>query len=193
VSRIPAAKRYALERLFLGRSPIRPSTIMVPKSLPARFPTWTRFAEDIIYFVDVCQLGKVVLVNDFLTKIRYHSASQSAKPAVVARWHQTFEEWLRRNQDCLNADRLLLLRRKMLNRLVHQTFKAYYKRQSREFALLRNYLAQYAGDPVVQPLLDGRIPPYWFYTLHRGLGKLRGAWRELWLSAKPSSSSPSMS
>ena len=78
VSKIPAAKRYTLERLFLGRSPIRPSTIMVPKSLTARFPTWTRFAEDIIYFVDVCQLGKVVLVKDFLTEIRYHAASQSA-------------------------------------------------------------------------------------------------------------------
>ena len=98
VSKVPAAKRYSLERLFLGRSPIRPSTLMVPKSLPARFPTWTRFAEDAIDFVEVCRLGKVVLVEDFLTAVRCHPASQSAGPGVVAQWHQTFEEWLRRNQ-----------------------------------------------------------------------------------------------
>ncbi|MGA2253404.1 MAG: glycosyltransferase family 2 protein [Thermoguttaceae bacterium] len=193
VSKISAAKRYSLERLFLGRSPIRPSTIMVPKSLPVRFPTWTRFAEDTIYFVDVCQLGKVVLVKEFLTAVRYHSASQSAGPGVVAQWHQTFEEWLRRNQDRLDRDRLRSLRRQMLDRLVHQTFKAYYKQQGREFGLLRNYLAQYAGDPAVQPLLEGRIPPYWFYSLYRGLGKLRGLWQELWMGGKSAGSSPSMS
>jgi len=185
VSKIPAAERYALERLFLGRSPIRPSTIMVPKSLTARFPTWTRFAEDTIYFVDVCQLGKVVLLKDFLTKIRYHTASQSAGPAIVAHWHETFEEWLRQNQGRLDDDRLCSLRRQMLQRLVHQTFKAYYKRHSREFGLLRNYLAQYAGDPMVQPLLDGKIPPHWFYTLYRGLGKLWGLWQESWMRGTP--------
>ena len=94
VSQIPAGKRYALERLFLGRSPIRPSTLMVPRSLPARFPTWTQFAEDTIYFVEVCRLGRVVLVKDFLTAVRCHSASQSAAPDIAAQWHQAFEEWL---------------------------------------------------------------------------------------------------
>ncbi len=180
VSKIPAAKRYALERLFLGRSPIRPSTLIVPRSLPARFPTWTQFAEDTIYFVEVCRLGRVVLVKDFLTAVRCHSASQSAAPDIAAQWHQAFEEWLARNPACLAPDRLGLLRRQMLDRLVHQALKAHYKHHDRQFGLLRNYLTRYAGDPAVQPLLDGKIPPRWFYTLHRGLGKLRGLWQELW-------------
>ncbi|MGO8688254.1 MAG: glycosyltransferase [Thermoguttaceae bacterium] len=185
VSKVPAAKRYSLERLFLGRSPIRPSTLMVPKSLPARFPTWTRFAEDAIYFVEVCRLGKVVLVEDFLTAVRCHPASQSAGPGVVAQWHQTFEEWLRRNQPRLDCDRLRSLRRQMLNRLVHQAFKAHYKGNGREFQLLRDYLARYAEDPAVRPLLEGRIPPHWFYALHRGLGKLWCRCQELWISGEP--------
>jgi glycosyltransferase involved in cell wall biosynthesis len=177
VSKIPAAKRYSLERLFLGRSPIRPSTLMVPKSLDARFPTWTRFGEDAIYFAEVCRLGKVVLVEDFLTAVRYHGASQSAQPGIAAQWHQTFEEWLRRNRRHFDHDRLRLLRRHMLDRLVHQAFKAYYQRNDREFRLLRSYLERYAGDPAAQPLLDGRIPRRWFYALRRGLRKLRGLWR----------------
>jgi glycosyltransferase involved in cell wall biosynthesis len=185
VPKIPAAKRYTLERFFLGRFPIHLSTLMVPKSLPARFPAWTRFAEDVVYFLDICRLGKVVLVKDFLTAVRRHPASQSAGPGVVAQWHQTFEEWLRRNQGRLDGDGLRSLRRKMLDRLMHQTLTAYYKRDGREFGLLRNYLARYAGDPAVQPLLDGRIPPHWFYALHRGLGKLRGLWQGLWMSGEP--------
>ena len=157
---------------------------MVPKSLPARFPTWTRFAEDTIYFVEVCRLGKVVLVKDFLTAVRYHSASQSAGPDIAAQWHQTFEEWLQRNPEYLDRDRLNTLRRQMLGRLVHQTFKAHYKHHAGNSDCSCNYLAL-CRDPAVQPLLDGRIPPYWFYTLHRGLGKLRGLWQGLWMSGKP--------
>ena len=189
VSKIPAAKRYTLERFFLGRSPIRPSTVMVPKWLPARFPTWTRFAEDIIYFVDVCRLGKVVLLKDFLTEVRYHPASQSAGLGIVSQWHQTFEEWLLRNEEHLDRARLRSLRRQMLDRLVHQTFKSHYQRNDREFGVLRNYLARYAGDPVVQPLLDGKIPSYWFYTLNRTLGKLQGMSRGLWRSGEPAAPS----
>jgi glycosyltransferase involved in cell wall biosynthesis len=188
LSKIPAAKRYALERLFLGKSPVRPSTLMVPKSLPVRFPTWTQYAEDTIYFVEACRLGKVVLVKAFLTAVRYHSASQSAGPGIAARWHQTFEEWLQRNPECLERERLDVLRRQMLERLVHQTFKAHYKHHERAFKLLCNYLTRYAGDPAVQPLLEGRIPPRWFYVLHRGIWKLRSLWQESWCSGKPAES-----
>jgi glycosyltransferase involved in cell wall biosynthesis len=179
VSKIPAAKRYTLERLFLGKSPIRPSTLLVPKSLPARFPTWTQFSEDILYFLDVCQLGEIVLLTDFLTEVRYHSASQSAAPGVIAQWHRTYEEWLRRNEKRLDREQVRSLRRQMLDRLVHKTFKAYYLGRDREFQLLRDYLAQYAEDPAVKQVLEGRFPPHWFYTLHRGLGKLRGCCRSL--------------
>ena len=173
ISKIPAAERYSLERLFLGKSPIRPSTMMVPRSLPARFPTWTRFAEDTIYFLDVCRMGKVVLVKDFLTSVRCHPASQSAGLGIAAKWHQSFEEWLTRNQRHLDRDRLHSLRRQMLDRLVHQTVKAYHKRDGREFRLLRNYLARYSEDPAVQLILDGKIAARWFYSLYRGLKKLR--------------------
>jgi glycosyltransferase involved in cell wall biosynthesis len=185
LSKIPAAKRYSLERMFLGRSPICPSTLMVPKSLCARFPTWTRFAEDAIYFVDACRLGKVVLVEGFLTALRCHAASQSAAPGVVAQWHRTFEEWLRRNQWQLDGDRLRALRRRMLDRLVCQAFEAYYQGKGGEFQAIRDYLARYAGEPAVQPLLEARIPPRWLYTLSRGRGRLRRLWQGLCASGKP--------
>ncbi len=78
LSKIPAAKRYSLERFFLGQSSLGPSTLMVPRSLSARFPTWTQYAEDAIYFAEVSRLGKMVLVPEILTAVRCHHGAQSA-------------------------------------------------------------------------------------------------------------------
>jgi glycosyltransferase involved in cell wall biosynthesis len=172
LSKIPATERYRLERFLLRFSPLQPSSLMVRRSLPARFPTWTQYAEDTIYLVEVSRLGRIVLVPELLTMVRRHRSSQSAAAGIAALWHETFEEWLRRNEGVLDRRRLLSLRRKMLEQLVHQTFKAHYRGNVNEFRLLRNYLNRYAGDSAVQPLLDGRIPPRWFYVLRRSLRKL---------------------
>ena len=180
LSKIPAAERYSLERLLLGRSTLHPSTLMVPKTLPARFPTWTQYAEDTIYLVEVARLGKFVLVPGFLTAVRCHRASQSAAPGIAARWHETFQEWLRRNEQRLDAQTLRSLRRQILGRLVHQAYKAHYRRDESEYRLLCDYLTRYAGDPMVQRLLDDRIPPRWVYKINRRLGKLRGFCERLW-------------
>ncbi len=94
---------------------------------------------------------------------------------IAARWHETFEEWLKRNEASLDSLMVHSLRRKMLDRLLHRTFKAYYKRNWTEYHLLRNYLRRYSGDSAVQRLLDGRIPPRWLHALRQGLSKLRAA------------------
>ncbi len=183
LSKTPAAKRYTLERLLLGRSTVHPSTLVVPKALTARFPTWTQYAEDAIYLVEVARLGKFVLVPDFLTAVRCHRASQSAAPGIAARWHATFEEWLRRNGQCLDVQTLRSLRRQILGRLVHQAYKAHYRRDESEFRLLCDYLTRYAEDPAVQRLLDGKMPSHWSYAINRRLGKLKGVWRRWWTRA----------
>jgi glycosyltransferase involved in cell wall biosynthesis len=172
LSKIPPAKRYSLERFFLGYSSLTLSTLMVSRSLPARFPTWTQYAEDAIYFAEVSRLGKMALMPEILTAVRCHPTSQSAGAGIAAHWHETFLEWLRRNEQTLDARMVGSLRRKLLKRLVHQSFKAYYKCKWNDYRLLRDYLARYADDPSVKALLDGRIPPRWFYTLRQGLGQL---------------------
>jgi glycosyltransferase involved in cell wall biosynthesis len=171
-SKVPAAELYSLERFFLGKSSLAPSTLMVLKSLPVRFPKWTTYAEDTIYFVEVSRLGKMVLVPEILTAIRCHRAMQSATVGIAAHWHETFEEWLRMNEQALDPQRVGTLRRKLLEQLVHKTFKAYYKRNLPEYQFLCKYLNRYAEDKAVKPLLAGRIPPRWFYSLRRGLGRL---------------------
>ena len=122
-------ERYTLERFFLGESPLGPSTIMVPKWLPARFPGWTQYAEDTIYFAEVSRLGKMVLVPEFLTAVRCHHASQSMTPGIVAQWHATFEQWLRRNEGVLDPQMVQSLRRRMLDRLVHRAYQAALSRE----------------------------------------------------------------
>ncbi len=179
MSKIPPAKRYSLERFFLGYSSLTLSTLMVSRSLPARLPSWTQYAEDAIYFAEVSRLGKMVLVPEILTAVRCHRASQSAAAGIAAHWHETFSEWLRRNEHILDVRMVCSLRRKLLERLVHQSFRAYYKRNWDDYQLLRNYLTRYAEDLAVKALLDGRIPPRWFYSLRQGLGKLSASWQAL--------------
>lgn len=175
-SDVPPAELYSLERFFLRRSPLGPSTIMVPKWLPARFPDWTQYAEDIVYFVEVARLGTIVLVPEFLTAVRCHRASQSTVPGIVARWHTTFDEWLRRNACELDPQMVQSLRRRMLEQLVHQAFRAHYEGNADAFRLLRDHLVHYDGDVAVQRLLHETLPPRWYYELRRGLGKLSAHW-----------------
>ena len=185
VSKVPAAKRYSLERLFLGRSPIRPSTLMVPKSLPARFPTWTRFAEDAIYFVEVCRLGKVVLVEDFLTAVRCHPASQMQGRALSRNGTK------RSRNGCGGTSRALTV----------TGFARCGVRCSTDWCTKPSSALQgeWPGIPAT-PRLSGTIcrrprgaavaggqdsSPLVLRVLHRGLGKLWCRCQELWISGEP--------
>ncbi len=110
LSAIAPRHRYSLESFFLGRSPLGQSTLLVPKWLPARFPAWTRYAEDAIYFVEVSRLGQMKLVPEPLVALRRHTSSQSAAPGIAAHWHATFEQWLRINAHALDSQHVESLR-----------------------------------------------------------------------------------
>ena len=133
--------------------------------------------------MEVCRLGKVVLVKDFLTAVRYHSASQSAGPGIAAQWHQTFEEWLQRNPDYLDRDRLNVLRQHMLERLVHQTFKAYYKHHLGQFGLLRSIRHAMPGIPRCNRSWTAGFLPTWLEMRSIEVsGKVRGLLQQSWTS-----------
>lgn len=178
LSKTPEQRRYSLEYFLLGKSPLQPSTVMVSASLATRFPDWTQYAEDTIYFVEVSRQGRIVLVPEVLADIRSHSGSQSAAPGVAARWHETFEQWLQQNENRLNAQCVRRLRRSLLEQLTHRAFRAYYKQKQEEYDHLREYLTQFAEHPVVKPLFGKRMPARWAYKTRRALCKVvRGAQR----------------
>ncbi|MHC4407236.1 MAG: glycosyltransferase family 2 protein [Planctomycetota bacterium] len=152
LSKIRAKQRYNIEHILLGKSPLGTSTVLVPRSLPARFPTWTQFGEDAVYFLDVSELGRFVLVSEFLTAVRSHPSSQTAVPDVYARWHETFEEWLWRNKGRLESAMAQSIRQRMLERLTYRALKACWRRNWSEFSALKTYLKKYAHQPCVQPL-----------------------------------------
>jgi len=174
-SHIPVAERYSLERFFLGRSPLAPSTIMVPKWLPVRFPVWTKYAEDTVYFVEIARLGRIVLVPEYLTGVRCHDASQSRARGIVALWHATFTTWLQQHAGELDPQRVKSLQHRMLELVVHRAFQAYYRDDLEVYRLLCDYLRQFDGDAAVQTLLHRPVPPQWYYKLRRGLGKLHSS------------------
>jgi len=174
-SQIPAERRYSMEQYLLGKVAINPSSLMVPTSLPTRFPTWTRYAEDTFYFLEVAKRGRIVLVPEFLTAKRLHPGSQSAAIGVSTRWHETFETWLRQNEHRLDAQAVRAVRREMLARLVQETYRSYWKKHWRQFRALRQYLTRYGHDPTVRPLIAGKICPRPVHELKGVLHSL-GRW-----------------
>ena len=174
VADVPAEERYTVERLFKGGFDFGMSGVMVARSLPVRFPTWTRYAEDTIYFVEVTGLGRTALVCERLTGKRFHRASQIARPGVRALWYRTYETWLQQNEDRLDPKVVSSIRRHMMEKVLEDAWPAYWKRDWEAFGRLREYLTQYADDPEVQPLLAMRVYPRWLYLLKDSADYLRG-------------------
>ena len=176
VSRIadfPPHERYTFERLFKGGFDFGMSGVMVAGSLPVRFPTWTQYAEDTIYFVEVTASGRTVLVPEPLTGKRFHPASQIARPGIYALWYRTYETWLQHNEDRLDAKVVSSIRRHMKEKVLADAWPAYWKRDWEAFGQLREYLTQYADDPEVQLLLAKKVYPRWLYPIKDSVECLR--------------------
>jgi hypothetical protein len=156
-------------RLLTGQTSLNMSSAMVRRSLPARFPAWTQFAEDAIYAVDVGRYGQIVLVPEVLVGIRIHAKSQSSSLGVQAKWHQTVQEWLNRNPHQLDKPTLESLRHESLSHLCRQTWFALYSGDRQNYEMLRSYLRSFSGHPEVDRLIRSRPWPRWYYAVRHAL------------------------
>lgn len=100
-SSIPPPVRYSVS--FMSWNPfVIPSSALVRRTVAARFPTWTRFGEDLPFFLDLLSEGEFRLVRDPLTGHRCHTRCQSASFAVEIRWHHTILTWLSQRAELLD-------------------------------------------------------------------------------------------
>lgn len=174
VSTIPEDRRYSVEQLCTSTNPFHISSLMVRRELPVRFPQWTSYGEDMVYYLELALAGRIMLVPEVLTAKRVHPGAQSAITDVYARWHKTLTEWLRRNEDRLDERTVRTARRGLLLKVTRTAWAAYWQRDWHRFRALRDYLRQYAGDPEVDRLLARRVWPRWMYAVKDGVDRLRG-------------------
>ena len=63
-------------------APCHISTLVVRRGIPARFPVWTKYSEDLVYYLDLLKYTPIAVANQSLAVYRKHSGGQTAKPEM---------------------------------------------------------------------------------------------------------------
>lgn len=92
------SRRYSVEYMCC-RSFLIPSAAMVRREVRSRFPTWTSYGEDLIFFLDLVLEGEFHQVPEALTGQRKHAHNQSTcRRCVEIDWHRSVLAWLQLRQ-----------------------------------------------------------------------------------------------
>ena len=165
VASTPENVRYTIERMCVSNPVLNGSSLMVRASSKVRFPTWTRYSEDLVYCLDLSLSGTLRLVPEPLTRYRIHSASQSSKPGIEARWFETVTGWLELRRADLGDERVASIRAARLAALAERLETYRWRGQWRHHSLLRRFLRSCADDPQVARALARSPYPSWLYRL----------------------------
>jgi glycosyltransferase involved in cell wall biosynthesis len=156
-SLVPPEVRYSIEFMAVWNSIGGPSSVIFRKNVPARFPAWTRYAEDMIFYLELLMLkpGGIRLVSEPLTGVRIHNTNQSANPAIETFWHSSIEAWLFRNANRLEEKKRWDIQQGWITRLV-EAARIY--RSCDKYRVIRNYLDDYQHFPEVAVLVRDDVP-----------------------------------
>jgi glycosyltransferase involved in cell wall biosynthesis len=159
----PASVRYAIEELALKNTFGSPSSLIVRREISPRFPTWTRYAEDLVFCLDLVRCGEIRLITEPLTGYRKHRTSQSANRSIAVHWHATIERWLKLNKPYLSEQQCSRIHENWMLELSHLAWRLKAERHWTEYWQVRNYLEAHRGDPNVNLVLENKIFPRWAY------------------------------
>lgn len=122
--------------------PCHISSLMIKRTVRARFPDWTRYGEDCLFVLDLLAEGKPVVVADGLTIYRKHSAGQSRRPLIACDWHRSFGRWLSDNCDRFANEALRDLKIALGRQVVDAANTAYHKRDWENYEAFVQYLSK---------------------------------------------------
>lgn len=138
VSALPPAERYNVENLSI-KGLIHPSSAIVKNSAQTRFPTWTQYAEDQFYFLELSREGEFRMVGEPLTGHRNHATNQSSMVDIEVHRHEAILEWLKLNENWLGERQAANIRRRRFNGLVYEAIAALAVGRFETFQSIRRY------------------------------------------------------
>lgn len=148
-------------------SPCPISTLMVRKSVKARFPTWTIFAEDCLFEFDLAYEGEVVVLAEPLATYLCHAASQSRRRKLIQfDYYQSIDTWLQTNKGRFDADSFRQLRLAAGKRLVEACESAYTIRDWKSHEEMMHHLSQKVDLPELIASVRRRKVPRFVYTAY---------------------------
>lgn len=110
---------YFLQRGWIMEhgAPCHISTLMIRRCLPTRFPVWTSFAEDLLFFLDLMGTTSIAIAPLALSIYRIHAGGQTQKPDMAERRNASLTKWLELNKDKLPTSELTALLRAQRRRV----------------------------------------------------------------------------
>ncbi|MBI1347036.1 glycosyltransferase [bacterium] len=86
-------------------APCHISSLLVRRELAVRFPSWTQYAEDLVYFLDLLEEGRTIEVVDApLMSYRFHGNNQTSKPEIGIQREKTLQTWLQQHRGHLRSE-----------------------------------------------------------------------------------------
>lgn len=105
-SNVPSPRRYSLEFLAVNGF-VNSSSILIRKSVRARFPEWTKDGEDLLFFLEISREGRMRMVPKPLVGYRGHASNASSCDDRNIRWHKSIMAWLRDSEvDVVTQNRI---------------------------------------------------------------------------------------
>jgi hypothetical protein len=138
---VPRPDAFERSRILEYGAPCHISTLAVRRDLPVRFPTWTSYAEDILYYLDLLCQTRVAIAERPLVVYRIHAGGQTARPEMSERRDASLRRWLEINRTRVPPDELArltaALRRREKWSLLSRALT--YRKANRPLAALRLY------------------------------------------------------
>jgi glycosyltransferase involved in cell wall biosynthesis len=167
----PADQRYTARRLAV-KNCILTSSLVVRRDICPLFPTWTKYAEDLVFNVELSQRGSIELACEALTGYRIHVANQSKSALMTLKKFGTIRRWLASSAPHFSQDDMNVIYEAWLERLCRAANNAKYRRQWPDFHEYRRCLAEFRGVACVDEFFDIRIYPAWVYHLKDRIWRL---------------------
>lgn len=150
-------RQFKVEQILRDGTPCQIASLMVKRNILCRFPTWTKYAEDAIYFIELLRETPIAIVNEPLIGYRQHGNNQSAKKDIELRWDASFQHWLDLQLPVLGAAETARLRNILIERLLDKCQIAFWNRDWDAYRMYCDYLQQYKHSRSVNWLTVQRL------------------------------------
>lgn len=166
---------YEVDSLLLTPL-VNTSTAMVRRQVPTRFPTWTRHAEDMLFFTELSLHGFFTYVPEPLAGYRMHAAQQTKRKDSSVQNLQSRFRWLELNADQLGAVRVAVIEARLRQQLVEWLDLARWSRNWDRYWNLRRYAASLDWKGTAPAVLRERPYPRFVYAAKDLVDSCLGRW-----------------
>lgn len=156
---------FTIDHVLRYGPPCSVITLLVSSNIKARFPAWTKYAEDSLYFIELLGETSINIINEDLARYRKHDSNQSLKADIELEWINSLFNWIKINKDKLGDETFSKYNNIVVDRLIDKCNIAYWKRNWKAYWPLRNHLHRYSNNPSAKEAANKIILPSFFYSI----------------------------